>query len=153
MSARDGDPRIEPPTDDVAPVGEESVLPGMHRGGFHRPPTAPVDVAVTATGPREDPEPLVMWAPKEEVPPRSILSGCALFFSVVGLAVSLFVGWGFPLGLIGVVTGIVALFRPLESRRMAGWAIALGAVSLVYSAGWLWFAATRAELFTQTLFR
>jgi hypothetical protein len=143
-----GDPRIEPPTDDVAPVGEESVLPGVHRGGFHRPPTAPVDLAVTATGPAAEPEPLVMWAPKEEPAPRVFLAGWALFFSIVGLAVSLFVGWGFPLGLVGIVTAIVALLRPLESRRMAVWAIALGVLSLVYSAGWLWFAAIRAELFT-----
>ena len=142
-----GTPRIEPPTDDVAPVGEESVLPGHHRGGFHRPPTAPTDIAVTATGPSPDPEPLVLWAPREDPPPRAALAAWGLFFSVVGLVVSLFVGWGFLLGLVGVVTGIVALLRPLESRRMAAWAIALGILSLVYSAGWLWFAATQAEIF------
>ena len=76
--------------------------------------------------------------------PRRFLAGWALGFSIVGLAVSLFVGWGFPLGIAGVVAGILALRRPLESRGVAIWAIVLGAVSILYSAGWLVFAAFTA---------
>ena len=46
----------------------------------------------------------------------------------------------------GLATAIFALRRPLESRGMAVWAIAIGAVSILYSAGWLLFAASRANL-------
>ena len=60
---------------------------------------------------------------------------------------SLFVGWGFPIGLVGVVSAILALRRPLESRAVAVWALVLGLVSVLYSAGWLLFAASRANLF------
>ena len=35
---------VEPPSPDVAPVEAESALPGMHRGGFERWPTAPVGI-------------------------------------------------------------------------------------------------------------
>ena len=67
--------------------------------------------------------------------------------AIVGLLVSLFVGWGFPIGLVAVVSAILALRRPLESRAVAVWAIALGVLSIVYSAGWLLYAASRANLF------
>ena len=60
--------------------------------------------------------------------------------------VSLFVGWGFPIGLVGVVSAILALRRPLESRAVAVWALLVGVVSMLYSAGWLLYAASRAEL-------
>ena len=64
-----------------------------------------------------------------------------------GWSFSLFVGWGFPIGLVGVVSAILALRRPLESRAVAVWALVLGIVSVLYSAGWLLFAASRANLF------
>ena len=83
--------------------------------------------------------------PPAEAPPRG-LAGWALASSVVGLIVSLFVGWGFPIGLVGVVTAILALRRPLESRAVAVWALVVGVVSILYSAGWLLFAAAQASI-------
>ena len=65
---------------------------------------------------------------------------------IAALVVSMFVGWGFPIGLVAIVTAIIALRRPLESRAVAVWALVLGAVSVLYSAGWLLFAASRADL-------
>jgi hypothetical protein len=41
----------------------------------------------------------------------------------------------------------VALRRPVESRQVAVWALVIGIVSVLYSAGWLWWAASRANLF------
>ena len=41
----------------------------------------------------------------------------------------------------------MALRRPLESRALAAWAVVLGVTGLVYSAGWLVFAALTADLF------
>ena len=135
---------IEPPSPDVAPVEEESALPGSHRGGFERWPTAPVGVAPIVTAPDLDAP--VQWAPIQPPPPSRGVAAWALAFGIIALFVSMFVGWGFPLGLVAIVTAIVALRRPIESRAVAVWGLVLGTVSLVYSAGWLIFAATRTDL-------
>lgn len=145
-AAAPGAARVIPSTPDIAPADAAPVLPGEHRGGFQRLPTGPVDVTEELAPADPDGEqPLVLWAMPEPAPPRG-LAGWALGFSVVGLVASLFVGWGFPLGLVGVVAGILALRRPLESRSVAVWAIVLGAVSVVYSIGWLVFAAVASGL-------
>ena len=68
----------------------------------------------------------------------------ALTLALLGLVVSFFVGWGFPLGLAAVVVAILSLRRPWESRAVAIWALVLGALSVVYSAGWLFYAAALA---------
>jgi hypothetical protein len=135
---------IEPPSPDVAPVEAESALPGKHRGGFERWPTAPVGVAPIVTAPDLDAP--VQWGPVKPEPPSRGMSAWALTFGVIALVVSMFVGWGFPLGLVAIVTAIIALRRPIESRGVAIWALALGVVSVLYSGGWLIFAATRADL-------
>jgi hypothetical protein len=135
---------IEPPSPDVAPVEAESALPGKHRGGFERWPTAPVGVAPIVTAPDLDAP--VQWAPVKPEPPSRGMSAWALTFGIIALVVSMFVGWGFPFGLVAIVTAIIALRRPIESRAVAVWALVLGVVSVLYSAGWLIFAATRADL-------
>ena len=76
-------------------------------------------------------EPVVQY-PSPQAPPRGFAAG-ALIFAILGLVVSLFVGWGFPLGMVAIALAIVALRRPFESRGLAVWAIMLGAVSIVYS--------------------
>lgn len=90
--------------------------------------------------------PVVLWADPEPTPYRGY-AGWALLFSIAGLLFSLFVGWGFPIGITGATIAIVALRRPLESRGVAIWALVLGILSLVYSAGWLWWAASTGDLF------
>ena len=50
------------------------------------------------------------------------------------------------LGLVAIVTAIVASRRPVERRGVVVWAIVLGALSVLYSAGWLLWAASRAGL-------
>lgn len=135
---------VEPASPDVAPVEAESALPGRHRGGFERWPTAPIGVPPISTAPDLD-APL-QWAPIEPAGPSRGMAAWALGFAIVALVVAMFVGWGFPIGLVAIVTAIIALRRPLESRAMAVWALVLGAVSLGYSAGWLIFAATRTDL-------
>lgn len=134
---------------EVAPVAAESGLPGAHRGGFARLPTAPVELTSQpgSAWTDEATEPAVLWAPREPVPARRGLAAWALGSSIVGLVVSFFVGWGFPVGLVGVVAAIMALRRPVESRGVAVWALVLGILSVVYSAGWLLFAARSASLF------
>ena len=135
---------VEPPSPDVAPVAAESGIPGMHRGGFERWPTAPIGVVPTVSAPDLD-APL-QWAPAEPAAPSRGMSGWALGFAITALVVAMFVGWGFLIALVAIVTAIVALRRPLESRAAAIWALVLGGVSLLYSAGWLIFAATRTDL-------
>lgn len=75
-------------------------------------------------------------------PARADLSGWALTFSVAGLVASLFVGWMLPLGLVGAITAIVALRRRTGSGR-AVWALVLGVVAVLYSAGWVVWAILR----------
>lgn len=139
-------PAVEAPSPDVEVADEASPLPGVHRGGFARLPTAPVAVtsqtAPAEPGTAEDPPAPASWLVPPAEEPRRGVAGWALGFSIVGLVVSLFVGWGFPIGLVAVITAILALRRPLESRPVAVWALAIGSVSLLYSAAWLVWAAT-----------
>ena len=120
-------------------------MPGAHQGGFSRLPTAPVAVAATTPAEPGADEQRVEWR-MPEASVRRGLAAWALAFSIAGLIVSLFVGWGFPIGLVGAVAAIVALRRPLESRSIAVWALVLGLVSVLYSAGWLLWAASRTNL-------
>jgi hypothetical protein len=141
---------VEPPSPDVALADEATPLPGMHRGGFLRLPTAPIDLTTESApaepGAGDEPEPIAQWLMPEPATPRRGIAGWALAFSIGGLLASLFVGWGFPIGLVGVVSAILALRRPLENRAVAVWALVLGTISVLYSAGWLLFAASRANL-------
>jgi len=141
-------PVVPPSSSDLAPAGSEPGLPGVHRGGFARLPTAPIGIAAPVVQPDTDSAtlPAAQWILPAEPAPQRGLAAWALVFSIAGLAFSLFVGWAFPIGLVGVVTAILAMRRPLESRAVATWALLLGIVSVLYSAGWLLWAASRADL-------
>ncbi|GAA5200519.1 hypothetical protein [Microbacterium jejuense] len=143
-------PQVEPASPDIDIVPASSMLPGEHRGGFFRLPTAPVAVT-TQSAPAEPTNDLTaasaQWLASDEPGIHRGLAGWALAFAIIGLIVSLFVGWGFPIGLVAVVSAVFALRRPLESRAVAVWAIVIGSVSILYSAGWLLYAALRANLF------
>lgn len=142
--------QVEPASPDIDIVAASSLLPGSHRGGFFRLPTAPVAVTVQSA-PDEPVGDLTaasaQWLAADEPGIHKGLAGWALAFAIIGLAVSLFVGWGFPIGLVAVVSAVLALRRPLENRAVAVWAIVIGAMSILYSAGWLMYAAMRANLF------
>jgi len=144
-------PPVTPaPTPPVPAAGEAApVLPGAHRGGFQRLPTEPVAIT-SESAPHdpdgEQPQPVMQWIMPEPAQPARGLAGWALAFAILALVASLFVGWGFPLGIVAIVAAIMALRRPIESRAVAVWAIVLGAVSILYSAGWLVFAGTSAGL-------
>ena len=148
--ARPVEAAVEPPSPDVTLADEASPLPGVHRGGFLRLPTAPIAVtsqsAPAEPGTEDDATQTAQWLMPTPDRPQRGLAGWALAASVIGLIASLFVGWGFPIGLVGVVSAILALRRPLESRPLAVWALVIGAVSVLYSAGWLLYAAARASL-------
>ncbi len=147
--AADPGPRgaaVEPPSPDVALADEASPLPGAHRGGFQRLPTAPVSV-LTEIAPAEPGTADPQWLMPDPPAYHRGLASWALAFSIAGLVASLFVGWGFPIALVGIVSAILAMRRPLESRTVAVWALVLGIVSVLYSAGWLLYAASRANLF------
>ncbi|MBW9094198.1 hypothetical protein JNB62_10930 [Microbacterium jejuense] len=142
-------PKVEPASPDIDVVAATSILPGEHRGGFFRLPTAPVAVT-TQSAPGEPENDLTpasaQWLASDEPQIHKGLAGWALAFAIIGLVVSLFVGWGFPIGLVAVVSAVFALRRPLESRAVAVWALVIGAVSILYSAGWLLYAAMRANI-------
>ncbi len=146
--------RVSAPAVDPVP-SETIVLPGVHRGGFRRALTEPVTVAAPVQSPTAASAgdtaggvstAGLQWAPPAPAPlPRS--APWALTFAVLGLAVSLFVGWGFLIGVLGAGLALAALRRPWESRGAAVWALCLSLLSLVYSAGWLWWASTQGPLF------
>ncbi|MBB2975610.1 hypothetical protein FHX49_001176 [Microbacterium endophyticum] len=119
-------------------------LPGAHRGGYQREFTAPLDIVVAT----QTEYPSVPWQPPVAAPiappVQGAFSGWALGFAVAGLVFSFFVGWAFPLGFVAIVTAIIALRRPLESRRVAVWSIVLAALSIAYSALWLVSSAQQA---------
>ena len=130
--------RIEPPSRDVQVDAPSSPLPGEHRGGFQREMTAPVPVTEPVRVPTQTiPEP-------PQALPRS--ASWALTFAILGLIVSMLVGWGFLIGCVGIGLAVAALRRPWESRGVAMWALWLSVLSLVYSAGWLWWASTQGPL-------
>lgn len=132
---------LDAPSPDVAAPAAEAALPGTHRGGFTRPPTAPIDV--TEQQPEFVPTTGVVVTAAEAARPAN-LGGIGLGFSIVGLIASLVVGITLPLGLAGIVLGVLSLRRRVESRAIAIWTISLGVVAVVYSAGWLLWAAYRA---------
>lgn len=108
------------------------------------PPEAPGTAAEPAADSGE--MPLVLWAPPGPIAPTRGVGAWALFFAIAGLIAALFVGWGFPINLVAIVVAAVALRRPRESRAVAAWALALGVLGLIYSAGWLVWGATRSGL-------
>lgn len=141
-------PAVDAPSDDVAPAPLSAPLPGEHRGGFQREFTQPTPLLHI---PEPDgriepvaPEPRVEWAPAPEVLPRS--GAWSLALAIIALVLSLFVGWAFPLGIAAVVMAVLALRRPWERRGVAVWALGLAALSILYSAGWLVWAAAQAGL-------
>ncbi|QCQ18041.1 hypothetical protein [Microbacterium sp. RG1] len=54
----------------------------------------------------------------------------SLGFAVVALIVAIVVGWGFPIGVGAVALGVMSLRGRVESRPIAAWGVALGALSL-----------------------
>nr|WP_246286254.1 hypothetical protein [Microbacterium pseudoresistens] len=89
------------------------------------------------------------WTPDDAVtaPRRArkepTLAPWALLAAIVALVTSFFVGWGIPVAIIAVIAAIMALRTPSENRAMAVWALVLGGVATLYSAGWLVWAAYR----------
>lgn len=134
------DEQIPPavPAAEAAPA-ETAALPGEHRGGYHRQFTDPVPITAAV---HTEPDPLEPGARRSL--PRS--AGWALAFGILGLIASFLVGWGFPIGLVGAGLAIAALRRPWESRPVAVWGLCLSVLSVLYSAGWLWWAAAQGPL-------
>lgn len=61
----------------------------------------------------------------------------SLITGLVGLVVSIFVGWGFPLSIAAIALGLVARRREPQGRGRALTGIVTGIVGLVCSVGWL----------------
>ena len=97
-------------------------------------------------GPAVPASPELAWAPPAPRRPPA-LAGWALTVAITGLIVSLVVGWGFPVGIIAVITAIAALRRPGRRRQAAAWALAFGVLSILYSALWIAVAASHGPLF------
>lgn len=146
-------PRIDQPSDEVErPVGAARI-PGARREAYTRMPTGPVSVEpVVATGPDIDAVAAPQWAPTGGIATAGIpvvddtrLAPWALLAAIVALGASFFVGWGIPLALVAVIAAIMSVRRPVESRSIAVWALVLGLIATVFSAGWLLWAVMQFE--------
>ncbi|GAB3600247.1 hypothetical protein [Microbacterium tumbae] len=141
-------PRLDEPSPEVERPAGAARLPGARRDGYTRMPTGPVGIEpVVTSGP--DADAVGGWAPDpgelpEEDPTR--LAPWALLAAVVALVASFFVGWGIPVAVVAVIAAIMSLRRPLESRAVAVWALVLGVIATLYSAGWLLWAAIQLEV-------
>lgn len=139
------------PTDPGAAASTAPRVPGSADERFQRFPTGMMDLPTGAPVAEADsnlsgPRPWTGEPVTVPVRPRGI-AGWGLAFSIVGLLASFVVGWAFPVSVVGLLTGMMALRRPFENRSAAVWALVLGITGLVYSIGWLVFAATSADLF------
>ncbi len=149
---------IEEPTDAVASAPTRRSTQAARPVPPSLPPTAPesgsaappvtdaADARFDAPAAETDASPELAWAPPAPRQPPA-LAGWALAVAIVALLVSLVVGWGFPVGIIAIVTAIAALRRPDRRRQAAGWALALGILSVLYSALWIAVAVSRGPLF------
>ncbi len=133
-AAAPASPAIEAPSPDVEAGAASARVPGSPH--FTYLPTGPVPVS--ADGPAETGT--VAWEPEPPAGRRAVVGPWALGLAIAALAGALVVGWLVPLGITAVVAAIVALRRPVESRGVGWWALALGLLSLAYSAGWLLWA-------------
>ena len=98
----------------------------------HRLPTAQLERAAFG-------EHVVPWSPPVPVAPPSV-APWALAVAIAALIASLFAGVLLPLGVVAIVMSIISLRRAHDSRRIAIWALALAALSVVFSGGWLIWA-------------
>ncbi|MCJ1706444.1 hypothetical protein [Microbacterium sp. VKM Ac-2923] len=146
---------VPPPTrrarKDTAASSEDRTSAAPVAPGVDGAPASGLPVAATAP-PRFDDDPermptaqlemaafgdhLIPYIPPTPPPPPS-LAPWGLALSILGLLAALFTGWLVPLGAVAVVVSVLALRRPRDSRRVAGWALALAVLSLAFSVGWL----------------
>lgn len=133
-SGSTSDEPSERANDAQAAVAHDPSVPSTDGSAAAPHDTSASDVAVTA--PRD-----VRWGEPELV--RKGFGGSAVSFGIAAVAGSFVVGWLFPLGFVAIVMGILSVRRESESTVLGGWGIALGILSLIYSAGWLWYLGTR----------
>lgn len=139
---------IDQPSDEVERPAGAARLPGARREAYTRMPTGPVAVEpVVASGPDIDTTVVLQWAPaaQKSAIDDTRLAPWALLAAIVALGASFFVGWGIPVAIVAVIAAIMSLRRPVESRPIACWALVLGLIATVFSAGWLLWVATQFE--------
>lgn len=140
------DPQIEEPSGEVEHPARPARLPGARRDGYSSLPTGPVGIEpVVAHGPQHDDA--TEWEPA--APPEPVddvrLAPWALLAAIVALGASFFVGWVIPVAIVAVISAIMSLRRPVESRAIAVWALVLGLLATLYSVGWLVWAGMLFE--------
>lgn len=126
------------------PQGSDVVRPAEHRGSIAPEQTGPIDTNTTV-GAHIQWEPSTSPTSASRRMPRT--APVALALGIVALAASMFVGWTFLLGIAAVIAAIVALRRPWEAHGVAIWALMLGLLSVIFSCGWLVWAAFELHLF------
>lgn len=142
------DPQIEEPSGEVERPARPARLPGARRDGYSSLPTGPVGIEpVVAHGPQLDDA--TEWEPAAPPVPEPVddvrLAPWALLAAVVALGASFFVGWVIPVAIVAVISAIMSLRRPVESRAIAVWALVLGLIATLYSVGWLVWAGMLFE--------
>ncbi|MFZ4894814.1 DUF4190 domain-containing protein [Plantibacter sp. Mn2098] len=75
-----------------------------------------------------------------QLPQTSTRAVWALVTGIIGLVISIFVGWGFPFSIAAIVLGFLSRQRETTRRGFALTGIVTGFVGLVLSAGWLTYS-------------
>lgn len=110
----------------MMPAGER---PEVAEDDPERLPTAQLEMAAFG-------DHLIPYVPPAPKPPPS-LAPWALAVAILALAAALITGWLLPLGVVGAILAAISLRRAHDSRRVAGWALSLSLLAVVFSAGWL----------------
>lgn len=115
----------------------QQVMPRPHQGATGpqlgvRPPQP------GATGPQQ----FGAQRPQAPVGKRKGFGGTATVLGSAALLGAVLAGWFFPVALVAIAVGIVAVRRPAESKVLGWWGIALGVLATIYSIGWLVFYFT-----------
>lgn len=74
------------------------------------------------------------------MPQTSTRAVWALVTGIIGLVISIFVGWGFPFSIAAIVLGFISRRRETAGRGFALTGIITGFIGLALSAGWLTYS-------------
>lgn len=74
------------------------------------------------------------------MPQTSTRAVWALVTGIIGLVISIFVGWGFPFSIAAIVLGLISRRRETAGRGFALTGIITGFIGLALSAGWLTYS-------------
>lgn len=125
----------QPQQPQQSPYGTSPSAPPAAWQGDHATYLQTVPTAVYQA-PSQGGYPSYQQAQAAATPTGTGRSTWSLVLGLIGLVISIFVGWGFPLSITAIVIGFIARRREPLARGRALTGIVTGFVGLLCSAGW-----------------